>query len=93
MYFHTGAFSLSGGCVCTYLIVFYLATPGTVAHLAPLSMEFSSRNPGVGCRFLVQGIFSTQELNPHLFASTALAGISFTTSATWEALSLYGIEF
>ena len=81
-----------GVCALSHLVVFYLATPWTEAHQAPLSMEFSSRNPGVGCRFLVQKIFSTQELNPHLFAPTALAGRSFTASATWEAPSLYGIE-
>ena len=80
-------------CVLSHLVVFCLAIPWTVAHQDPLSMGFSSRNPGVGCHFLVQGIFSTQELSPHLFASTALAGRSFTASTTWEALSLYGIEF
>ena len=39
------------------------ATPWTVTCNAPLSMEFSRRNPGVGCQFLFQGIFLTQELN------------------------------
>ena len=32
------------------------ATPWTVAHQAPLSMEYS-RNIGVGCHSLLQGIF------------------------------------
>ena len=27
---------------------------------------FPGKNPGVGCHFLLQGIFSTQGLNPHL---------------------------
>ncbi|XDA86920.1 hypothetical protein R6Z07F_016629 [Ovis aries] len=36
----------------------------SVAHQAPLSMEFSRQ--GVGCHFLLQGIFSTQRLNLHL---------------------------
>ena len=31
-----------------------------------LSMGFSSKNTGVGCHVLLQGIFPTQELNPHL---------------------------
>ena len=35
----------------------------------------------------LQGIFSTQGLNPHLM-SPALAGRYFTTSATWGALSV-----
>jgi len=30
-------------------------TPCTVAHQAPLSMEFSGKNTGVGCHFLLQG--------------------------------------
>ena len=35
-------------------------TPWTLAHQAPLSMGFSSQNTGVGCQFLLQGIFLTQ---------------------------------
>ena len=38
-------------------------TPWTVAYQAPLSMVFSGKNTGVGCHFLPQGIFLTQELN------------------------------
>ena len=37
-----------------------------VARQAPLSMEFSSNNPGVGYHFLLQGIFPSQGLNLHL---------------------------
>ena len=33
---------------------------------APPSMEFSSKNTGVGCHFLLQGIFMTQGWNPGL---------------------------
>ena len=29
-------------------------------------MEFSSKNTGVGCHFLLQGVFLTQGLNLHL---------------------------
>ena len=36
-----------------------LATPWTVAHQAPLSMEFPGKNTGVDCCFLLQGIFPT----------------------------------
>ena len=39
------------------------ATPGTVACQASLSWV---RNTGVGCHFLFQGIFLTQESNPEL---------------------------
>ena len=38
-------------------------TPWTVAHLAPLSMGFSGKNTGMGCHFLLQGIFPTQGSN------------------------------
>ena len=41
------------------------ATPWTIACQAPLSMGFS-RNTGVGCHFLLQGIFPTQGSNPGL---------------------------
>ena len=45
------------------------ATLWTVACQAPLSMEFSpGKNTGMGCRFLLHGIFLTQGLNlglPH----------------------------
>ena len=42
------------------------ATPWTVAHQAPLSMGFSRQEYWSGCRFLLQGIFPTQGLNPGL---------------------------
>ena len=41
-------------------------TPWTVAHQAYLSMGFPSKNTGVGCHVLLQGIFPTQGLNPAL---------------------------
>ena len=34
-------------------------TPWTVAHQAPLSMDFPGKNTGAGCHFLLQGIFPT----------------------------------
>ena len=38
----------------------------TIAHQAPLSVGFPSKNTGVGCHFYLQGIFLDQGLNPHL---------------------------
>ena len=38
-------------------------TPWTVAYQAPPPMGFSSKNTGVGCHFLLQGIFPTQGSN------------------------------
>ena len=40
-----------------------LATLWTVARQAPLSMDFPNNNTGVGCHFLLRGIFPTQGLN------------------------------
>ena len=44
--------------------VWLFATPWTVAHQAPLSMEFFRQEYWVGCHFLLHGIFSTQGSNP-----------------------------
>ena len=41
-------------------------TPWTVAYQAPLSMGFSRQEYWNGLPFLLQGIFPTQGLNPHL---------------------------
>ena len=49
-----------------------------------LSMGFSRQETGVGCHFLLQDTFLTQELILHLLFP-ALSGRFFTTSATWEA--------
>ena len=42
------------------------ATPQTVARQAPPSWDFPVKNTGVGCHFLLQGIFLTQGSNPGL---------------------------
>ena len=43
------------------------ATPWTVAHQAPLCpWDSPGKNTGVGCHFLLQGIFPTQGLHLHL---------------------------
>ena len=41
-------------------------TSWTVACQAPLSMEIPSKNTGVGCHFILRGIFLTHGLNLHL---------------------------
>ena len=40
--------------------------PWTVAHQAPPPMGFPGKKTGVGCHFLLQGIFPTQGWNPRL---------------------------
>ena len=47
------------------------ATPWTVAQQAPPSMDPSSKNTGVGCHFLLQGIFPTQGSNPGLLHNSS----------------------
>ena len=77
-------------CPCTHAKSFQscptLCDLWTTVHQAPLSMGFSRH--GVGCHFLLQGIFPAQGLNPHLLSLPALAGGFFTTSATLSATLL-----
>ena len=40
--------------------------------------DFSGKDTGVGCHFLLQGLFQTQGLNPHLLQAPALASRFFT---------------
>ena len=54
------------------------ATPWTVAHQAPLSIEFSRQEYWSGCQALLQGIFLTQGSNGVSYAP-ALTGGVFTT--------------
>ena len=60
------------------------ATPWTVACQAPLSMGFSRQDTGVGCHFLLQGIFPTQGLNSCLLHPLHQQACSLPL-ATWEA--------
>ena len=52
-------------CVCLF------ATPWTVAHQAPLFMEFPGKSTVVGHHFLLQGIFLTQGSNLRLLHGKA----------------------
>ena len=66
-----GHVALGKGCVCVCVCVLLsrirlVVTPWTVALQVPLSVEFSGKNTGVGCHFLLQRIFPTQGLNPGL---------------------------
>ena len=49
--------------VCTFSCVWLCGTPWTVACQTPL-WDLPGKNTGVGCHFLLQGIFPTQESNP-----------------------------
>ena len=47
--------------------------------------SFPGKNTGMGCHFLLQGIFLTQGSNIASVTSPAFAGEFFTASTIWEA--------
>ena len=54
-------------CVLSHFSHFPLfVTLWTIAHQVPLSMGFFRKDTGVGCHFLLQGVFQTQGSNPLL---------------------------
>ena len=55
------------------------ATPWTVACQASLSMDFPSKNTGVGSHFLLQGDRPNPGNEPEAPVTPALAGGFFTT--------------
>ena len=59
------------------------ATPLTVAHQAPLYMEFPRQEYWSGLPFPTPGDLPNPGIKLVLLASPALAGGFFTTSATW----------
>ena len=63
-----------------------LATPWTVAHQAPLSMEFSRRKYRSRLPFPPPGDLPDPGIKSSSLMSPSLAGGFFTISATWEAL-------
>ena len=66
--------------------VWLSATPWTVVHQAPLSMEFSRQESWSRLPFLSPGALSDPGIKPE---SPALTGRFFITSATWEAQWLW----
>ena len=51
----------SGVCVQWLRCIWLFATPWTVAHQVLLPWDFPGKNTGVGCHFLLQGIFPTRD--------------------------------
>ena len=60
------------------------ATAWTVAHQAPLSMEFSRQEYWSGLPCLLPGDLPDPGIEPSSLMSPALTGWLFTSSATWE---------
>ena len=59
-----------------------------VVYQTPLSIGSGGKNTGVGCHFLLHGIFPTQGSNLRLLRLPALAARFLTTSITWKAQGL-----
>ena len=51
--------------------------------------NFPGRNTGLGCHFLLQGIFLTQGVNPHLLQVSCIAGKFFTANPLGLPCVLY----
>ena len=63
------------------------AAPWTVAHQPPL-WDFPGKNTGVGCHFLLQGIFLTEGSNPHVFHLWHWQADSWPTAPPGKPFSL-----
>ena len=64
-------------CVCMLrcsVLFNYLRSCGLESTRLFCPRNFPGKNTGVGCHFLLQGIFPTQGWNPHFFASPKPAG-------------------
>ena len=62
-------------CMCLLSLfsrVWLFVTPWTTVCHTPLSMGFCSKNTGVGCHSLLQGIFPAQRRNPGLLRNSLL---------------------
>ena len=60
-------FSTNEGECCCLVAELTLSRPhGLYPDRLLYPWEFPGKNPGLGCHFLLQGIFPTQGLNPHL---------------------------
>ena len=86
--FSTFCSSDNRSCVSAQLLshVWITETPWTVARQASLSMGFSKQEYWSGLPCLPPGDLPSPGIEPTSITSPALAGKSFTTSATWEAL-------
>ena len=76
-------------CVKSLSHVQLSVTPGTAAHQAPLSMEFSRQEHWSGLPFPSPGDHPNPGIEPVSLRSPALAGGFFTTSTTWEVPKIY----
>ena len=76
-------------CVCMLSHVQLFATPCTVAHQAPLFMEFSRQEYWSGLPFPTPRDLPDPGIKPLSPAFPTLAGRFFTASATWEVPHIF----
>ena len=72
----TAVSSVGVTCVCAQVTQSRLSLCDPMDYSPPrllCSWDFPGKNTGMGCHFLLQGIFSIPGLNPHLLMSPALA--------------------
>ena len=67
--------------------------PWTVAHQAPLFMQFSRQEYWNGLSFLPPGDLSDPGIEPVFSVSSALAGGLFTTETSQECTKVKGMDF
>ena len=78
-------------CVCVqscFSHVWLFVTPWTIAHQTPLSLGFSRQEYWSGLPCPPPGDLPDPEMEPESLKSPALAGEFFTTSTTWQCISL-----
>ena len=73
--------------ICMLSCVQFFEILWSVAHQTPMFMGFSDKNIGVGCRFLLWGIFLTQGSNSRLL-HVLYWQVYFLQLTTWETHSV-----
>ena len=92
MYFQQGY-----ACVCVYVYTFscgwLFVTPWTVAHQAPLSMEFSRQEYWSGLQFPTQGDLPDPGIKPTSLASLHwFSSVQFSRSVVSDYLRPHGLQ-
>jgi len=86
-------------CVCVCVLLSHSVVSNSLQPygLQPTRLhcpwDFPGKNTGVDCHFLLQGIFPTQESNPRLLVSPALAARFFTIVASKTVLKIMNFLF
>ena len=83
---------ICGLCAQLFSCIQLFAATWTVVCQVPLPMELSKQEYWSGLLFPTSGHLSDPGIKPMSLVSPALAGGFFTTSATWEILSLLDIS-